>query len=78
MFVVCVDYNEIDMTFGKIYDVTHVENIGYAKALLESGAGDWRVDLRIIQKCLGHSSVKTTQVYTHVSTNILKNIPLPI
>lgn len=31
MFVVCVDYNEIDMTFGKIYDVTHVENIGYAK-----------------------------------------------
>lgn len=42
-------------------------------SLLESGT-----DIRIIQKLAGHSSSKTTEVYTHVSTQILQNIPLPI
>jgi integrase/recombinase XerD len=38
-----------------------------ATAMLENN-----IDLRVIQKCLGHKSVKTTEIYTHVSTNILK------
>ena len=42
-------------------------------SLLESG-----VDLRIIQKLAGHSSSKTTEIYTHVSNNVLQNIILPI
>lgn len=42
-------------------------------SLLESGT-----DIRIIQKLAGHASSKTTEIYTHVSTNILQNIPLPI
>ena len=42
-------------------------------SLLESGT-----DLRIIQKLAGHSSSKTTEIYTHVSKNILNKIPLPI
>jgi integrase/recombinase XerD len=41
--------------------------------LLESGT-----DLRIIQKIAGHSSSKTTEIYTHVSNNLLTSIRLPI
>lgn len=41
--------------------------------LLENGT-----DLRIIQKIAGHSNVKTTEIYTHVSTNILNKVKLPI
>lgn len=41
--------------------------------LLENGT-----DLRIIQKLAGHKNIKTTEIYTHVSTSLLKNINLPI
>lgn len=36
------------------------------------------VDLRVIQKLAGHSSSKTTEIYTQVSRQVLKNIPLAI
>lgn len=41
--------------------------------LLESGTG-----LRIIQKIAGHSSSKTTEIYTHISNKVLNNVKLPI
>jgi site-specific recombinase XerD len=41
--------------------------------LLESGT-----DLRIIQKIAGHSSSKTTEIYTHVSNKMLNKVKLPI
>jgi integrase len=36
------------------------------------------VDIHAIQKLAGHSSSKTTEIYTHVSTNVLNNLPLAL
>lgn len=45
----------------------------YATALLECGT-----DIMVIQKLLGHSNIKSTQIYTHISNQFLSKVNLPI
>ena len=52
---------------------THLMRHTSATHMVENG-----IDINLIQRLLGHSSVKTTAIYTHISHNIISKVQSPL
>lgn len=52
---------------------THLIRHCSATHMVEAGT-----DINIIQRILGHSNVKTTAIYTHISSNLIRKVNSPI
>lgn len=67
--------NETDIrNFLSTFDEPNTQRAYHsATHMVEKG-----IDINLIQKLLGHSSVKTTNIYTHISHNLISKISSPL
>ena len=66
-------HQAFDKTRISKHATVHTLRHTFATHLLENGE-----DVRRIQKLLGHNNLKTTEIYTHITTEAIRNINSPL